>query len=464
MTNTRIVIWLGLLGTAGIAVWLAWSPAIGSVAPAPRQARPASTSTAPGTFMADVEPTPTPAKREAIPFPATEPAPEAPVGPSIAGRVPHLRGRLTLDTGSVVPGALVLLGRRETTTQADGAFTFATEGLPADVDLVAIVPGHQPAVVDDVLSIGQAQRGERIEVVIPGPALSIAGTLLDSDHSPGAGWMLELSDGTPTAIDAFPPLTAEDLAAGATRASSNRTDESPNRQRVAADGGFRVGGLRAGRSYVLRAWNEHTLEDVRSEAIPAGTERYVFRVPSASRRELVWGHVVDRRGAPLEGVRVRLTMRVHSGDSTTSYQTGQEQTTGPEGAFEFTRVPRRDLLLRFTASHVASLYREFPADETGVGLRVELSALCALRFESLPGLVVPDAVRALDASGAALRMDQEISPGVTRGGYQVGLNAGQSTTIRVSDAAAWLVLLGDGVELRRVPVNLSRADTLLVRG
>ena len=463
MTNTRIVIWLGLFSTAGIAVWLAWSPAAGSVVPAPRQALPASTFTSPGTFVADVDPAPRPAEREAVPSPA--PAP----GPSIAARPHHLRGRLTLDTGSVVPDALVLLGPRETKTEADGAFTFATEGLAADVDLVAIVQGHQPAVVNAVLTTPQAQRGERIEVVLPGPALSIAGTLYDGDGSPGEGWMLELSDGTRTAIGAFPPLTAEDLAAGAVRGGADRQGmpadaASPNRQRVAAHGGFRVGGLRAGRSYLLRAWNELTLEDVRSEAIPAGTERYVFRVSSASRRELVWGHVVDRRGTPLEGVRVRLTMRVHSGDSTTSYQTGQEQTTGSDGAFEFTSVPRRDLLLRFTASHVASLYREFPADEAGVGLRVELSTLCALRFESLPGLAAPDALRALDASGAALRMDQEVSPGVTRGGYQLELAEGPSATIRVADAAVVLVLLKESVELRRVPISLSRADTLLVRG
>ncbi len=464
--NSRPAIWMGLLVAVAVAVCLAWQLWSGPVAPVPQRSGPGSKAISSKALVDDPRTIAQPARREMIPLDtAARPASDAAAPAGLA----RLRGRVRFGGGAVVPDALVFLDRRETRTDPRGEFAFDTAGLDPEVDLVAVVKGHQPAVLTDVLAIWGKQRDEILDVVLPGPALSIAGVLFDADGSPGAGWMLELCDGAPLSFTEFPPLTAEDFAAGATREHERQVDPSPrahtpNRQAVAKDGAFRVGGLRAGRTYVLRAWNERTLEDVRSAAIPAGTEGFLFRVPATSRRELVWGHVVDRWGMPIEAVRVRLTMRVHTGMSMTTYQTGQEQTTGADGAFQFTRVPRRDLFLRFTAPHVLSLYREFPADENGANLRIELSAMCALQFESLPGLAVPDTLCALDAAGTYLRMDEEVGPGVTRGGRELELTQGRSGTIRVSDAAVWLLLRKDGAELRRAPISLARVGTLPVRG
>ena len=202
-----------------------------------------------------------------------------------------------------------------------------------------------------------------------------------------------------------------------------------------------------------------------SPAILAGTSGYRFVVPPGDWRERVYGRVIDRRGGAIADVRVRLTMRVHTSARGESYETGQEVRTGADGRFEFHRVVREDLLLRFDGRDVQSKYEELPAAAAGEDLLVVLGCECALRFEPAPGLPAPTAIRVLDQDDKALRIERQIDVGTTEAGSRLAIPAGSSPVVlRVGDSACWLVRECEGHGERRVRVWVQRGELTKVQG
>lgn len=362
-----------------LGAWWLWPQRPERLPPASQPVELAEEREAPVVEVAPVPPSPETAEREHDGERALVAAADASLPATVT-----VRGRVLLGNGDAASGASVHAGRHSTTTRIDGTFVLQVDG--SGVDLVAWLEGQQPAVVADVAQRPEVVAGRTLDVVLPGPPLTIDGWLRLADGRPAVGWKLMLhSGGLDVGHGGLPRATAEDLAIAGRATWDERGEPNvgsmrgngghPNVRTIGEDGAFEVRGLRAGASYGLRAWNESTLQTVLSPPILAGTRGYVFVVPEGRWRERVRGRAIDRHGAALEGVRVRLTMRVHVDGGSESYQTGQEVRTDAAGRFEFARVPHQDLLLRFNRNGLASHYHELPAEAVADDLLIRLDRL-----------------------------------------------------------------------------------------
>lgn len=123
---------------------------------------------------------------------------------------------------------------------------------------------------------------------------------------------MALLDGTPAYSDDHRPFTTKELASGAS-----------SHLELGADGAFSFRGLKEGRAYRVRGWNQKTLEQDVSEQMLAGTRGYVRRVPDEPWRARVEGVVVGLDGFPLADVTCRLSMNEYKSESGTWMTSGQ---------------------------------------------------------------------------------------------------------------------------------------------
>jgi hypothetical protein len=397
--------------------------------------------------------------------------PPAPNGEH-ASATGQLKGRVLYDTLAPANGAHVRVGATEVQVEPDGSFVLQRDRVGSKDDLVATLEGWEPAVIEDLAQTPEFRSDDVLEVVLPCRSSAIDGFLVEIGGAPCEGWQLELYHGTDCGLVSFPNMLAEDLAAGGRvqkqdpRTLPTGADQvvNPNLQKIGKDGAFCIKGLRRGKDYVLRAWNERTLRTVISEPIPAGTSRYVFTVPNAEKRDRVWGRVVDRRDMPIADVRVRLSMRVHEAEGRTSYQTGGQVRSGADGSFEFKDVPREPLLLRFDGKEIDAYYHELPADDPGVNLQIKVACLCRFRYEALPGVAAALSLRVLDANEKPMRITRQLGQGSTESNTHYAIENGRSPDLMVNDTAAWLLLQTADGHQRRVAMPLSRGDIAIVRG
>ncbi len=378
-----------------------------------------------------------------------------------------MRG-LVVDAQRIpVDSAHVSIAGKTTETDERGEFQFQGSAVELSGALVVAGTGWEPMIIEGAFQLALQTSPERFEVILVSRPLSIAGRLLDASGKPCATWNLELKAGTASGMTALPSLLAEDFSAGAlfspTSVHGPDVVMNPNSQTIGKNGEFVVRGLRRGVSYVLRAWNESTLEDVVSPPVIAGTKAYEFVVPTTPMRPRVDGFVHSRWGVPLKGVRVRLTMRVYQSARGSSFQTGQEVTTGADGRFVFVDVPKRPLLIRFTGKSVRSLYREFPGDEQGQGIDVLLETNVKFRFEANAGHESVDCLELLDGTGEVLRMTLQVREGVTKGLKRASVVEGSSPELMVSDKATTMRLFRSGKIVSEFSVRILPGAVQLIR-
>ncbi len=132
-------------------------------------------------------------------------------------------------------------------------------------------------------------------------------------------------------------------------------------------------------------------------------------------------------------------------------------------SFEFTEVPRQDLLVRFKGKDLDPDQYELLAADPGQDLRIVLGAMCRFRFEDRSGLVTAASLRMLDAREQPLSMTREITPGHTTQTSWFAIENGRSPELLVSDAAAWLVVEADGRVLVRRSIGLVRGTMNVLR-
>ena len=384
------------------------------------------------------------------------------------------RGRVVFRNGGAAAGARVVLGPYATRTDTLGRFELALDdgsrvstngeitgyGSSADVDgdtpLLAFLDGWVPAVLPDFGARRDPARAgdpvalEPVELVLGDLALEIRGRVLEHAGAPAEGWRIALLDGTPAFTDHSRTYAVEELASGAL-----------SHVELGPDADFAFGGLTGGKRYRVRAWNQNTLEQIVSEPILAGSEDVVLRSPLDGWRPIVDGVVVALDGTPLAGVVCRLSMVEYRNASSTWMQTGQEVTTDEQGRFAFVDVPPAELFVRLKGRDIGGTFDLAP-DDGGRNLRIELVGNGEVFFEAADRARAPDAVRVLDEGGERLRLEVDVAGG-SKGVQDLPLSSDGTVRARVSELARWLVLLDDGREIERLPLQVRHGEEVRIR-
>ena len=324
--------------------------------------------------------------------------------------------------------------------------------------LVAWLDGWVPALLEN---FGERVRRihersgyvlEQVELVLSSRAAAIDGVLLDRFGSPAEGWRQQLLDGMPAYADDYRTFSAEELASGAT-----------SHVELGPDGAFRFQGLTEGKRYRLRFWNQHTLEQLKTEPILAGTTRLVLKAPNEAWRPLVDGVVVGVDGTPLAGVTCRLSMVEYERDGGRWMETGQEGVTDPLGRFAFADVPPVPVLMRFNGQEVGQ-YFDLDPFSPGRNLRFELVRTGDFVFERTPDELGTLELRVLDVTDSPLSIEVFTGPGTSSSSHGVTLQHGARIQARVSESARWVVLVrGQGDrEVARLPILIRHGEEALV--
>jgi hypothetical protein len=375
---------------------------------------------------------------------------------------------------SGVPGASVAFGPIQTLTDGSGSFELdlrddvavfklpgATltprhllDGIHGAAALVAWLDGWVPALIED---FGERVRRvhersghvlEPVELVLPSQAAAIEGVLLDRFGRPAEGWRQMLLDGTPAYADDYRPFTAEELATGAT-----------SHVELGPEGAFRFQGLMQGKRYRMRFWDQHTLAQLVTEPILAGTSGLVLRAPGEAWRPLVDGVAVGLDGSPLAGITCRLSMVEYAHGGGTWMTTGQEVVTDEFGRFAFVDVPPAPVFIRFNGQGVGQRF-DLDPDSPGRDLRCELVRTGDFVFERTTAGPSDLQLRALDDSGVRLHVEVFTALGTSSSSRDVAIAPGTRIRASVSEAARWLVLVpGEGQhEVARLPILIRHGE------
>src|SRR5207249_806324 len=160
----------------------------------------------------------------------------------------------------------------------------------------------------------------------------------------------------------------------------------------------------------IRAWNGHTLEQVVSEPIPAGTLDVLLRAPNERWRPLVDGMVVGLDGAPLADVSCRLLMDEYRIDGGAWMTSREEVRTDALGRFAFVDVPRAEIFIRFHG-YGSDTQLELVPEKDYRDVRVELVRSGEFVFDSSDPARAPAFVCVLDDADERLTLEVALGEG-----------------------------------------------------
>jgi RNA polymerase sigma factor (sigma-70 family) len=364
----------------------------------------------------------------------------------VAGVVLHLDGR-------PAAGAWVGLGAGGVVADAEGRFGLALPAETANGELLAVAIGHLPARLD--LETVPTERWRDLELWLGGPALTIAGRVVDSTGAPVDGARVWTDDGQRfgTLPRSFEGLIFE-IHEDVEKLIGGGSDDAGRRAISDAEGRFELRGL-LDADYRLWAQDPRTLELGESRLVRGGSQ---VELELGGREPLVRvaGRVTDYADQPLPGVDVRVVRLVDlPGGGSARHESGAQglATTGEQGQFEFEGLPiagTRLVVAHFTPDTVeVELEGEPDLDQ----LTIRLPRLCRLRVH----LADPDratSLQLLDGQGTALNATLQLGTLVVMSGA-VQLSGGVSDLIQTDERAVTLVLWKDGQEVERSSLRLS---------
>jgi RNA polymerase sigma-70 factor (ECF subfamily) len=360
-----------------------------------------------------------------------------------AHATPSLSGIVLDAEGRPATGAVVAFGYARTLSGPDGRFTLAAKDWRPESDLVAVKSGAIAAVLPEFGRKIGANQGDvgGIALRLGGTPLTIEGRVLDAHGEPCAGWEVDVYDKTPAG--ALVP-SVEALSAG--RAEDERA------HRTDAAGAFRVDGL-APRAYRLSAISSDRHLLIVSDPVLPGTSELLLRLPADAVRARVAGRVLSKHGVPIEGASVYV--EGVTGRNKEGWSVGLRcppAKTDALGRFELRDVPRYHVDLKVRADGVGETPIPLAPTDTGENLEVVIARQARFHVE-LAESDPADAFEVADAQGRKLTIVAHGPGGLIRTTRVPRDEAGFPACETEEDAAA-LVLLREGVELRRVMLTL----------
>ena len=185
-----------------------------------------------------------PAPEPEAPPPTETRSSEAPAAPQAKGA--HLRGFVLRPDGEPALEARVVLGLQHGRCDREGHFELALGDEPGDGDLIAFLPGFEPALRPSFAANLAPGHDAEVRLVLGPPTLTIAGTLVDRLGAPLKNWTVELDD-----LDPLADLGLRERV---------RTD---------GDGRFVLSDVASG-VHVVRAWKERVEASTRSLPVESG--------------------------------------------------------------------------------------------------------------------------------------------------------------------------------------------------
>ena len=244
-----------------------------------------------------------------------------------------IRGQLSFEDGRPVRGGQIVCHGRTVTTGPGGGFLIS---VPIESDqegsrahLIGIAPGHLPARA----SLAGRRPGERVELVVGAPALSIEGRVI----TPGGEHVV---DASVSLIDPTPIDIAQDRASIEALLCAGGARGGAVEVRTDAEGRFRLPCL-LDRDYRLRVLARDGVGVLDTPSIAAGTSALVLEVEPVLERSPVMGLVLDIRGQPIAGAKVSAHRALHADRTMTPAVSarGPSTTTDEDGWFLLPGVP-----------------------------------------------------------------------------------------------------------------------------
>jgi len=408
-------------------------------------------------------------------------------------------GEVVDARGTRVPQARISLDRQTTIADENGVFSIEIPKGGAKSPIMALKPGYLPATetLSAAVQNGSEDASESVVLHLGAPPLSIEGRVVDGEDHALAGMKVWVGDVTLFgAIDEV-PATVEGLLAGAAtrtdiermlRESKTTADPEALLQdvptvfwsftRTDGDGKFKIEGL-IDREYRVVAMDPATLLRVESEPVRAGSKDARIELPSRLYYERVAGRVVSRDGKPLDGVRVTpqcdaMTIHPTPNATTTFHSSAKSIVTDEGGRFEFKRLPRAKVYLRFDGENILPIEFGRASHDGEIGLEGaskqsvdDLVITASLRFHMQIELGrgrsdLANAFRVTDADGGKLEIN--VFEGSSRRTTDEGeIHDGRSPVVVVTEDAKMLVLSKDAREVMRVPLALAANGVNIVR-
>ncbi|HEV8111230.1 MAG TPA: sigma-70 family RNA polymerase sigma factor [Planctomycetota bacterium] len=429
------------------------------------------------------------------------PAPVGPADPAVivlarparpvTGRV---AGRVLDDQGNPVPTARVFLGLASVTTDAKGEFALDVARAVSTDRIVAVKAGWLPAILERT----REPRGEDtgwpalVELVLPGPVLSIRGRVVDKKGDPVAGLRVSIADPTPIGTIGQMPVHAEFLGAGSPIPAAALETESrmPSADgdnfndyymrvgapsaffhfaTTGADGSFELGGL-ADKRYRLRLQEPKTCAFSTTEELRAGAPPARIEWLAPPLWERVAGTVVDDEDRPVAGALVSLEReafgvrtRVFGGRVYVTMRDPRERVaTDADGHFEFRDVPSEGMGVQVRGESVVP--DEFLLAKVSApgAVKIAVHQRCKFEVVVVSGGFAADELALQDVHGAqvdVLRMDLESVNAYS----SAAITDGRSGVLSASSAAKTLVLKKDGVVVKTVPLQLRGGEVTRIQ-
>lgn len=368
-------------------------------------------------------------------------------------------GLVEHDDGRPAPKAVVRCDRHRAETDTRGTFSIALpRTLHAGTALLGWLPGHEPAVLEDVTGRLRQSGGVLSGIVlrIGAESLALRGMVIDDDGVPRAGWRVSVQDGTAAGWDGMPGETIESVIG--TTGSTVTTDES---------GEFSIDGLRQ-RPYTLVVWSVDTLESYRFEDNRPGPEAVELVVPAEASLRTLHGTVRSTGGMPLAGVTVATLLvptvhwnrRIPPGSLGT---VGRSATTDELGGFVIEDLPDSGLQIGIGGDSVAGLhFWDLSPDMDWNAAVFEVPRRATFKVDFADADVAYDSFSLLDGDGDELELWLRDlgSVTITSSG---SIGDGASAEYAVSEEAETLVLRAGGEERGRHPIRLSPSGVTVFR-